>query len=78
MAIVIDDPSIQSKLINASHTEELCDRSGQLIGHFVPIVDKSKYQDVEPHISDEELDRREREGGGRSLAEILTELEKHA
>jgi hypothetical protein len=31
---------------------------------------------VKVAISEEELDRREREGGGRTLAEILADLEK--
>jgi hypothetical protein len=34
--------------------------------------------DLEPKISEEELQRREQEGGGRRLKEIMTDLEKRA
>ena len=33
---------------------------------------------MEPQVSEEELDRRQREGGGRTLDEIMADLEKRS
>ena len=57
---------------------EVCGPSGKVLGHFVPAIAPSEYAGVEPPVSEEELDRREREGGGRPLAAILADLEKRA
>ncbi len=76
---VIVDPTTLNQLRSARQILELCDDSGQVVGHFVPIVDRSAYEGLEPQISEEELDRRMRtETGGRSLADILADLEKKA
>jgi len=78
MTRVVVDPLTCAKLVNAQNPLELCDESGHLLGRFFPAVDPSLYEMLEPGVSDEELDRREREGGGRSLREILADLEKRA
>ncbi|HVA46731.1 MAG TPA: hypothetical protein VNH11_10240 [Pirellulales bacterium] len=54
---------------------ELCDESGRVIGRFRPAV----YDDpaAQPQISEDELDRRAAEVGGRSLAEIMADWEKY-
>jgi len=43
-----------------------------IIGQRAP----SLYEGVEVPVSEEELDQIEREGGGRSLAEIMADLER--
>lgn len=55
---------------------EICDESGRVIGRFRPAV----YDDpaAQPQISEEEMQRRAREGGGRTLAEIMADWEKRA
>jgi hypothetical protein len=73
---VIVDPATLARLRDARQTLELCDDSGLVVGHFVPALDPSERARLEPQVSEEELDRRLRAGGGRSLAEILTDLEK--
>ena len=73
--LVVDSATL-ARLRDVRQTLELCDDSGHVVGHFVPTVDHSQYSDLEPQISEDELDRRERVRGGRSLAEILTDLEK--
>ena len=78
MTRVIVDPLTCAKLINVQNPLELCDDSGHLLGRFIPALDPSRQGVLEPGISDEELDRREREEGGRSLAEILADLERRA
>lgn len=59
------------QLRNSQEALELCDPLGLVIGHFVP----TGASHVEIEISEEELDRREMAGGGRSLNEILSGLE---
>ena len=59
---------------NVTRRVELCDESGRILGFFTPLADSLHYQDIQPQVSDEELDRREREQGGRSLEDILTDL----
>ncbi|MGH7169626.1 MAG: hypothetical protein ACRELF_03830 [Gemmataceae bacterium] len=75
---VIVDPDTRTKLANARQTLELCDDSGRVLGHFLPIEDHDADSGREPRISDVEIARRLRCGGGRSLAEILADLEKKA
>jgi hypothetical protein len=73
MTRVIVDPTTEAKLRDARQTLELCDRSGCVLGHFVPVRAPSNYRGIDPQISEEELDRREQEGDGRSLADILAD-----
>jgi len=69
---MIVDPALQAKLATAGRTIELCDNSGRILGHFIP------FGGLEPKVSEEELDRRQQQGGGRSLKSILLDLEKRA
>lgn len=50
---------------------QICDETGHLLGFFQPLDPK----DLEPTISREEIERRRQETGGRTLAEILRDLE---
>jgi hypothetical protein len=78
MTRLIVDSATLTKLRDARQTLELCDDLGRVVGHFVPTLDPSQCSTLEPQVSEEELDRRERFGGGRSLAEILADLEKRS
>jgi hypothetical protein len=72
------DSDLRSKLNGLNEHLELCDERGHTVGHFLP---QTLYEDLfytalaaeSPH-SKEELKRRHRESGGRSLAEILQRL----
>lgn len=75
MTRVIVDSATQSQLSNARQTLELCSAAGQVLGFFIPRIDPSNAADSEPQISEDELRRRERQGGGRPLAAILADLE---
>ena len=57
---------------------EVCDESGQVLGLFYPTINGARDEDPEPPISEEELARRSKERRGRSLAEIMADLEKRA
>jgi hypothetical protein len=52
------------------------DSAGKRLGCFTPEVNLAWYQGVEPSVSNDELARRERLGGGRTLTEILNDLHK--
>lgn len=70
---LIVDPATREKLAAARQKLELCDDSGHVFGHFIPLENNK-----EPRISAKEIERRLGCGGGRSLAEILADLEKKA
>lgn len=56
-----------------THPVELVDEAGVVLGQYVPTACVR-----EPQLSREELERRLAEPGGRTLAEIMTDLEKRA
>jgi hypothetical protein len=74
MSSVMVDPATLARLSNVAQTVALTDAGGRIVGHFVPTIDPALCQAIEPQISEEELTRREREGGGRPLADILRDL----
>ena len=76
MRKVILDRETLSKLRDLQDDLELCDESGCTLGYFSPVTDRSLYDGVDSPISDEELDRRSKQGGGRTLREIFNDLEK--
>ena len=78
MSIVIVDPLTSQKLVRVQCPVELCDKSGILLGHFIPSPDPRTQYQLDPQASDEELDRREREEGGSQLSEILADLQRRA
>ena len=56
---------------------EFCDESGHTLGYFKPLENRELYRTVEvPELSEDEIERRLKEGKGRTLAEILADLEK--
>ncbi len=71
MTKVILNKSILHQLKDLKEELEVCDEAGKTLGHFIP------QKECRPiPFSNEELDRFEKEPGGRSLAEILDDLEK--
>jgi hypothetical protein len=78
MSRVIVDRETIAKLNRIAEATELCDDSGRVVGHFFPVLDPAIYKNQEPQISEDEMNRRERTGGGRSLAAIMADLEKRS
>jgi len=76
MSSVVVDPATLARLSGVAQTVTLTDAAGRVVGHFVPIVDPALGEEIEPQISEEELKRRERQGGGRPLVDILRDLER--
>jgi hypothetical protein len=78
MTRLLVDAELRSKLCDSRQTVELYDEAGKLLGYFYPAADPADYARAIPRVSDEELRRRVRQGGGRPLADILADLEKRA
>lgn len=74
---VVVDESVRAKLWNVEEVE-LCDESGQKIGHFLSddLYRRLLYDWANAQITDEELERRRRQPGGRTLAEIWGRLQQ--
>jgi hypothetical protein len=72
--IVIDD-SMRKACETAAAPLEVCDRDGRILGYFIPAEDPAIYRLLDSGLSEEELQDREREGGGRPLEDILRDLE---
>ena len=78
MTKVVIDQATLSKFRDFKEHLEVCDESGRTVGYVEPATDRSLYQRVQPPISEEELRRREQDLRGRTLPEILADLEKKA
>lgn len=75
--IIVDGP-IRARLEEAAGVAEIRDANGRILGYFRRVPDLSEYEGTECPVSEEELQRRIQEGGGRTLKEILADLEKLA
>lgn len=61
MTRVIVDDELRAKLGNFSEVLEFCDPSGQVLGVYQRVADRTLYEGIEPPISKEEIKRRLRE-----------------
>jgi hypothetical protein len=68
------DAATLAQLNRLSGPCELCDDQGHVLGYFTPCTDLAIYEGVDSPTDDQELARRSREGGGRPLAEIISEF----
>ena len=69
------DGATLTKLRSATEISEVCDAGGIVVGYFSPAVDRAWYENVEPPISQAELQQIESNLRGRPLADIVSELE---
>ncbi len=77
MTKVVVDAGFWAKLHNLEGPVEFCDEVGRTLGYFHSVADSSEAEAIPASlISDEELQRRLQQGGGRSLEAILADLEK--
>jgi hypothetical protein len=76
MSELIVPETVANQLQGLSHPVHLCDASGKRLGCFVPTVDPSDYDELEPDLSDEELRRIEESNEWYSTDEVLRHLEK--
>jgi hypothetical protein len=69
--LIVNNDLIQ-RLPRIMHPVQLVDEAGHVLGVYQP--DLSQYEGLEPQVSEEELDRIEQMGGGRTLDEIFRDL----
>jgi hypothetical protein len=74
MSILVLDPSTVNQLKSVFVPAEVRDEQGTLLGYFHPAAVPENLEQYECPLSEEELDRISREGGGRPLADILSDL----
>ena len=72
MTQIIIDQTLRLKLGGMNEPVELCDDSGQVVGHYLPEAEYKRilYASVKIPYSDEEIARRRAQTGGCSLREI--------
>jgi len=73
--LVLDD-GLRIKLDEIRVPTELCDKDGRVLGLFTPVADPDRkwYEWAKGRYSDEELERRSKETGGKTTAEVLKML----
>jgi hypothetical protein len=78
MVRITVDNELLAKLGDLKSPLTLEDATGRVLAYLTPAEDRSIYDELDIGISDEELDRRRKTGGGKSLSEILAECERRA
>ena len=78
MAKIVVNEATAALLRWVKEPVELFDEKGLLLGTFTPIDKKTLYRELEIPLTDEEIRHRAEQKGGRTLPEILTDLEKRA
>lgn len=76
MIKIVIDKATKARLGNLEQPVELCDASGRILGYMTPADHPSIYDELTSPNSEEELARREQQGGGRLLSEILSDLNR--
>lgn len=80
MSRITIDAMLSQSLAQLTQPVELCDPSGRVVGRFVPAMDLSEWEPVDPtesEVTDEELQRRSESKEPRyTTAEVLDYLRK--
>lgn len=76
MTRIIIDAETRTKLRDLQEPLELCDDSGRVLAHVVPKIDLSEYENIEPPITEEELERREKSNKWYTTQEVLDHLKQ--
>jgi hypothetical protein len=76
MTPIVVDANLADQLCKLGQPVAVSDASGKVLGHFVPVLDRSKWSSIPPAISEEELERRSKSTGKRyTTAEVIAHLE---
>jgi hypothetical protein len=75
MTQITIDASTVAKLKDVREMAELRDEGGRIVGHFVPGPPRDANGNIIIPISDEEIERRSQQQGGRPLKDIFRDLE---
>jgi len=77
MTRVVVDAVLRQRLQNLDRALELCDDEGRVLARLAPVYDANEYGPLEPPVSEEELDRRERSSEKRyTTDDVLRHLEQ--
>jgi hypothetical protein len=78
MTRITADAELQAKLSGLASEVEVCDEAGKTLGVFFPAEwhHQLLYAYARSQVSNEELDQARQETGGRSLRDILSDLER--
>jgi hypothetical protein len=76
MTRVTIDATTVAKLKDLREMVELRDEAGRVVGHFLPGPTRDANDQIVVPFSEEELERRSLERGGRPLKDILSDLSK--
>jgi len=74
MSTLVFDQATINKFKTVVGSTEIRDEQGTLVGFFRPAITPETVDQYECPLSEEELLRRSREGGGRPLADILRDF----
>ncbi len=75
--LILDSDSTE-KLRAAQERVQVCDSNGEVLGYFLPSSDRGLYKILDCPFTEEEIEHARNEPGGRSLNEILADLQKRA
>lgn len=78
MTRVVLDSASEAQFANVTGRVEVCSGAGRILGFYLPVADPALYDQHWSPFTSQQLDEFEREPGGRSLAEIISDLEKRA
>ena len=78
MTRLVLDAATTEKLRAAQERVQVCDAKGNVLGYFLPSSDRGLYKILDCPFTEEEIERARNEPGGRSLGEILSDLQKRA
>jgi hypothetical protein len=70
------DSETVAKLEGLQHRVQLCDAAGKSLGWFQPAFNPDEFEGLDPPFSEEELRAANQEEGGRTLDEILADLDR--
>jgi hypothetical protein len=71
------DQSLRAKISDLEEQAEICDENGSIVGYYVPANwhGEMLYAWARDQFTDDELQSARQQKGGRSLVEILADLE---
>jgi hypothetical protein len=78
MVRITVDNELLAKLGDLKSPVTLQDATGRVLAYLTPAEDRSIYDELDIGISVEELNRRRKAGGGKTLDEVLAECERRA
>jgi hypothetical protein len=74
MTPITIDANLSNQLRGLFRPVEFRDSNGEVLGKFIPAVDISEWEPISPDVTEEELDRREKEDQWYTTEEVFAYL----